>query len=118
MSNMLVFSGCTELGSEVQAFRDRGHKVETCGIEGDVTYKMDIRNFHPDKNKHYFFMTFHPPCTKYSKANWRMGKFKDRIIDHSIVLACLRIVREAKPAYWMIENPMGAMRVFLGKPQC
>lgn len=112
---LTVFSGCTEYGSEVQAFVDRGHHVETCGLNGNVTYCQDIRTFHPDKK--YDFMTFHPDCTEFSKANWRLGKCKDREPDMSIVKACFRIVQEAKPRYWMIENPQGCLRYFIGRPQ-
>lgn len=116
MKRLRVFSGCTEYGSEVQAFIDRGHIVETCGISGDVTYLQDIRTFHPAK-KHYDFMSFHPDCSQFSKANWRLGKCKDRNPDLSVVEACFRIVNEAKPTYWMIENPTGCLRHYIGRPQ-
>lgn len=114
MSKLKVFSGCTEFGSEVQAFKDRGHDVTTLGIEGEVDILMDIRDF--STNKHYDFMSFHPPCTEFSKANWRSGPCKNRTPDMSIVNACFRIVQEAKPTYWMIENPVGCLRYFIGKP--
>jgi len=110
-----VFSGCTEFGSEVAAFKDRGHDVETCGLSGDVTYLQDIREFHPDK--HYDFMSFHPDCKEFSKANWRAGKCRDRTPDMSVVNACFRIVHEAKPRFWVIENPQGCLRHFIGRPQ-
>ena len=113
-----IFSGCTEFGSEVQAFRDRGHNIITLGIEGDVDIKKDIRDVHFYHPKGYYdFMTFHPPCTEFSKANWRAGKCKDRTPDMSIVEACFRIVKEAKPKFWMIENPQGCLRHFIGRPQ-
>ena len=110
-----VFSGCTQYGSEVQAFKDRGHNVALLGLEGDVDFKMDIRDFHT--NGQYDFMTFHPPCTEFSKANWRLGKCKDRTPDLSIVEACFRIVQESNPTFWMIENPQGCLRYFVGRPQ-
>ena len=110
-----VFSGCTEYGSEVQAFKDRGHSVTTLGLDGDVDIQIDIRDF--STTEHYDFMTFHPPCTEFSKANWRLGKCKNRKPDMSIVEACFRIVKEAKPIYWMIENPQGCLRHFIGRPQ-
>lgn len=119
MKKLKVFSGCTEYGSEVQAFKDRGHNVTTVGLSGDVSIQSDIRqflDFHYD-NEHYDFMTFHPPCTEFSKANWRAGKCKDRKPDMSIVEACFRIVEVAKPTYWMIENPQGCLRHFIGRPQ-
>jgi hypothetical protein len=115
MVKLNVFSGCTEFGSEVQAFKDRGHQVTTLGIDGDVDIKLDIRDFHT--TEHYDFMTLHPPCTEFSIANWRLGKCKDRTPDMSIVEACFRIVSEAKPTFWMIENPRGCLRHFIGRPQ-
>ena len=119
MNKLKVFSGCTEFGSEVQAFKDRGHDVTTLGLDGDVNIKADIRHFldYYYDNEHYDFMTFHPPCTEFSKANWRLGKCKDRNPDMSIVKACFRIVQEAKPTFWMIENPQGCLRYFIGRPQ-
>ena len=110
-----VFSGCTQYGSEVSAFADREHSVTLLGLEGDVDLRMDIRDFHT--TEHYDFMTFHPPCTEFSKANWRLGACKKRTPDMSIVKACFRIVDEAKPTYWMIENPQGCLRYFIGRPQ-
>ena len=115
ITKLKVFSGCTEYGSEVQAFKERGHDITTVGLCGDVDIIPDIRDFHT--TEHYDFMTFHPPCTEFSKANWRLGKCKDRTPDMSIVEACFRIVQEAKPTYWMIENPQGCLRHFIGRPQ-
>ena len=113
-----IFSGCTEYGSEVQAFKDRNHNVVTLGMYGDVDIKKDIRDVHFYHCIGYYdFMTFHPPCTEFSIANWRLGKCKDRTPDMSIVNACFRIVQEAKPKYWMIENPQGCLRHFIGRPQ-
>jgi len=115
MKTLKVFSGCTEYGSEVHAFKDRSHDVTLLGLEGDVDIKIDIRDYHT--TEHYDFMTFHPPCTEFSIANWRAGRCKDRTPDMSIVEACFRIVKEAKPTFWTIENPQGCLRHFIGQPQ-
>ena len=114
MKRLRVFDGCTEFGSETQAFRDRGHEVVTLGMEGDVDIKCDIRQFHTDE--HYDFMILHPPCTEFSLANYRLGACKNRNPDMSIVDACFRLVRESMPDYWLIENPKGCLRYFIGKP--
>ena len=109
---MKIFDGCTEFGSESAAFKNRGHDVTTLGLEGDVNIKMDIRDFHT--KDHYDFMWFSPPCTEFSIA---IGKrCKDREVDLSIVKACFNIVEDAKPTYWIIENPRGCLRHFIGKP--
>lgn len=112
---MRVLDLCTEFGSETAAFRDRGHEVETLGICGDVTYLQDVRTFLPTKK--YDFISAHPPCTEFSIANSRARKCKDRKPDLSIVEACFRIVHDAKPGFWMIENPRGCLRHFIGRPQ-
>lgn len=109
---MKIFDGCTEFGSETKAFRDRGHDVTTLGLEGDVDIKKDIRDFYT--REHYDFMWFSPPCTEFSIAIGK--KCKDREVDLSIVEACFRIVEDTKPAYWIIENPRGCLRYFIGKP--
>jgi len=117
MKRLSVFSGCTEFGSEVQAFRDRGHNVTTLGIEGDVDIQCDIRQYFPSVDDHYDFVSLHPPCTEFSIADWRKGACKDRTPDMSIVWACFRIIDTLKPRYWMIENPRGCLRHFIGRPQ-
>lgn len=114
MKRLKVFSGCTEFGSEVQAFKDRGHDETTLGLDGDVDIKKDIREFHTSDN--YDFMVFHPPCTEFSIANYRLGACKNRTPDLSIVEACFRVVEECRPEYWIIENPRGCLRYFIGKP--
>lgn len=113
---MRVLSLCTEYGSEVQAFKDRGHEVELLGLVGEnLNYRQDVRTFHP--TKYYDFITAHPDCKQFSKANWRAGKCKDRKPDMSIVQACQRIIKEANPRWHMIENPQGCLRHFIGRPQ-
>ena len=113
MKRLKIFSGCTEFGSEVQAFKDRGHDVTTLGLEGDVDIKIDIRDFYT--NNHYDFMTFHPPCTCFSIAavryHWTDGYPNTETIEAmDVVKACIKIIQVARPTYWMIENPRGMLR--------
>lgn len=111
---MNVFDGCTEFGSETEAFKDRGHDVTTLGLEGGVDIKMDIRDFHTIE--YYDFMWFSPPCNCFSIASVR-HHWKDKTTPNpetlealNVVKACIRIIEEAKPRYWMIENPVGMLR--------
>jgi hypothetical protein len=113
-----IFAGCTEFGSEVQAFKDRGHEIITLGIDGDVTIKFDIRKYFPSINDKYDFMWFSPPCDQFSIAGvrWR-GSCKKNKNDMSIVDACFRIVNTCKPKYWIIENPAYGLRQIIGHPK-
>lgn len=114
---MRIFDGCTSLCSETKAFLDRGHEVVSLGIEGDVTIQCDIREYFPSRDDHYDFMWFSPPCTEFSIADWRKGKCKDRMPDMSIINACFRIIQTCQPRYWLIENPVGCLRHYIGMPQ-
>jgi len=114
---MRVLDLCTEFGSETAAFRDRGHEVIMLGIEGNVDIKCDVRQYYPSIDDKYDVVFFHPPCTEFSLANYMLGACKDRHPDMSIVWAGLRIIETLQPQYWIMENPRGCMRYFIGKPQ-
>lgn len=59
-----------------------------------------------------------PPCTEFSvlncKAENRTRNFESGM---EIVNACLRIITQAKPTWWALENPRGHLRDFLGTPK-
>ena len=117
MMDMRVLDLCTEFGSETAAFRDRGHEVIMLGIEGNVDIKCDVRQYFPHIDDIYDFIIAHPPCTEFSLANYRLGACKDRHPDMSIVDACFRIISTLNPRFWILENPRGCLRQFIGRPQ-
>ena len=61
-----------------------------------------------------------PPCTMFSLARTRAKKPRDFNEGMETVEACLRIIWEVRKrqtlAFWALENPMGYLRQFLGKP--
>ena len=60
-----------------------------------------------------------PPCNQFSLA--RNGHEKrsprDLVRGMEVVNACLRIVQQARPAWWALENPVGLLSRFLGTPR-
>ncbi len=112
---MKVLDLCAGTGSATQAFRDRGHEVTTLDIDGGgcVDIRCDIREWYP-QNRHFDFIWASPPCTEFSIA--KGIPYADRKPDLSIVQACVRIIEEIKPTFWIMENPRGALRHFIGKP--
>ena len=61
-----------------------------------------------------------PPCTEFasSGARWWEGKGQAALLDAlAIVDACLRIVTVHRPLWWVIENPIGRLRDYLGEPR-
>lgn len=121
-----LFAGTRSIG---KAFEERGHEVfsvewnkdfENIDLYkdiGELTAQEVLDKFgHPD----VVWMSY--DCTSYSiagishhrKKNPKTGnldpisdyaKFCDRINQH-----CLDLVRELKPTYWFIENPVGGLR--------
>ena len=61
-----------------------------------------------------------PPCTMFSLARTRAKKPRDFREGMEVVEACLRLIWEVRKrgelAFWALENPMGYLRQFLGKP--
>ena len=62
-----------------------------------------------------------PPCTEFSLARQKNRHMKeapvrDYLLGISTVDACLRIIMTCQPTWWALENPVGLLRKFLGKP--
>lgn len=63
-----------------------------------------------------------PPCTHFSKANWRINRSnRDFREGMKCVRACLDIIWTVQESgaplkFWAIENPLGYLYNFLGKP--
>ena len=60
-----------------------------------------------------------PPCTTFagSGARWWKGKGESDLLGGlSVVDACLRVVTLCQPEWWVLENPVGRLRRFLGPP--
>ncbi len=60
-----------------------------------------------------------PPCTHLSGsgARWWAGKGQVALIEAlAVVDACLRFIYATKPTFWALENPVGRLVRYLGKP--
>lgn len=62
-----------------------------------------------------------PPCTDFTIACNRLWKQKDsdgRTANSlSIVYSILDIIKKCKPNFYVIENPIGRLKNYLGKPK-
>jgi hypothetical protein len=61
-----------------------------------------------------------PPCTQFagSGARWWKKKGKDAIREGlAYVDACSRIVALYNPSFWLVENPVGRLKRWYGKPR-
>lgn len=57
-----------------------------------------------------------PPCTEFSMVrNHSIGHDFDSALQ--VVNACLKIIDFVKPKFWALENPIGHLTKFLGRPK-
>lgn len=74
----------------------------------------------PLKIKDIYGILASPVCTMFSLARTKAKTPRDFRKGMELVIACLNIIWECrydhKLAFWAMENPMGILRQFLGRP--
>jgi len=116
---LLMLDLCSGLGGASQAMIDRGWNVIRIDNNPDFNPDIiaDVRNWswngvRPD------LVWASPPCTEFSRNS--MPWFIKQEPDMSIVRACIRIIKQSEPIYWVIENVRGAVPYFeniIGRPR-
>lgn len=108
---------CLELCCGTQSFskvaREYGHECDT--VDTDPAFSPTILGDVRDMTGlfaegQYDFVWASPPCTGYSIANRKPIEERDMDKWDGIARACLQIIRQINPRYWIIENPMGLLR--------
>jgi len=105
----IILHLCADLGSDSYPYQlDQKYKVILVGEKEDVrnfSYKGEVQG-----------IIANPVCTELSTAK---GFHKECDIDKGMILvdACIRIIQECKPKWWVLENPAnGRLKEMLGKP--
>lgn len=87
-------------------------------VEGAIL--EDVRTWVPPKDLEVHGILAAPPCTHLavSGARWWKDKGESALQEAlSIVDACLRLVARYEPEWWALENPVGRLTSYLGKPR-
>lgn len=105
----IILHLCADIGSDSKPYRDAGYDVRCIGKD------IGVENYHPPEN--VYGIIANPVCTEFSIAR-SGGKPKDPEKGMFLVRHCQRIIEEATPNFWVIENPAtGALKYFLGEPK-
>lgn len=113
--NNIILDLCSGTGSWSLPYRQAGYDV----IPVDIQSGDDVRLFKPPM-KNVIGVICAPPCTDLASSGalyWERKGEKSLLEALSIVDACLRIVIVSKPEWWALENPIGRLRNYLGKPK-
>jgi len=109
--DLIVLDLCGGTGSWSKPFSDAGYDVR------NITLPVyDVRTYRPPP--HVFGILAAPPCTEFAVSGARWWKLKPPELlakALEVVWACQRIIEEAKPAWWALENPVGRLPRYIGK---
>ncbi len=115
-SNKIILDLCGGTGSWSAPYKEAGYTVKI--IDPLVTGYNDVRVFafsQFEKGVHGVLAA--PPCTEFSSsgARWWFDKGPEALTNAlSVVDACLRIITFSNPVWWVLENPVGRLRTYLG----
>lgn len=109
-----ILSLCDFTGTWAQPYADMGYNVELI----DIKHGKDARL---TEFQEVYGILAAPPCTHFTVSGAQYWKQKDKdgrtIEALSIVDACIRLAMVTNPKFWVIENPTGRLRKWLGPPQ-
>ncbi len=105
----IILHLCADTGSDTKPYQDDPeYEVILVGS------KIGVENYTPPPN--VYGIIANPVCTEFSTAR-STGKARNPDEGMQIVKECLRIIEQAQPKFWVIENPAkGVLKNYLGNP--
>lgn len=104
----IILHLCADTGSDSRPYRDAGYEVILVGSA------IGVENYHPPAGVRGVIAN--PVCVEFSTAR-SSGRARNPEAGMTLVRECQRIIAEAKPEWWVIENPAkGVLKEYLGKP--
>lgn len=109
MGKKLILHLCADIGSDSQPYREHPNYEVVC-----IGKDIGIENYCPTSE--VYGVIANPPCTEFSTAR-KDGKARSPEVGMRLVNECHRIILQANPTFFVIENPAkGALKSYLGKP--
>ncbi len=107
----IILDLCGGSGAWSAPYKAAGYDVRLITLP-----EHDVRLYQPPANVHGVLAA--PPCTVFASSGARWPRSDEDYRDGlSVVDACLRIAATCQPAWWAMENPIGRLVRWLGKPQ-
>jgi hypothetical protein len=111
---LTVLSLCDFTGNWSRPYRDAGYDVRQVDLKGGEDVRLFEALPYPLRG-----VLAAPPCTEFasSGARWWEEKGEQKLLDAlALVDACCRIILVHRPLWWVIENPIGRLKNWLGEP--
>ena len=113
VANRIILDLCGGTGAWSKPYAEKGYDVRNITLPD-----YDVRTYKSPKNVYGILAA--PPCTHFagSGARWWEGKGIEPLLRGlAIVDACMRIILISNPKFWVLENPVGRLVRYLGKPR-
>lgn len=110
----IILDLCGGTGSWSKPYQEAGYDVRLVTLPGE-----DVRLFRKPKERVYGVLAA-PPCDHFSVSGAQYWPAKDadgRTLEAlSIADACIRIINFNDPVFWVMENPVGRLKYWIGDP--
>ena len=109
----LILSLCDYTGNWPRYYKEAGYDVRLV----DLKHGCDVRLMKIPVKSVYGILAA-PICTVFASSGARWPRSDDDYREGlSLVDACLRLVPICRPKFWALENPVGKLVRWLGKPK-
>lgn len=114
LPDRIILDLCGGTGSWSAPYREAGYDVRLITMPDEDVRLMQV----PDEP--IWGILAAPPCTHFAGSGAQYWKAKDedgRTLEALAVAdACLRIIFSCKPKWWALENPVGRLIHYIGRP--
>lgn len=111
---MIILDLCGGTGSWSKPYTEAGYDVRIITLP-----ENDVRLFEVPEGRIHGILAA-PPCDHFSGSGAQYWPEKDSdgrtLSALSVVDACIRIIFACRPDWWVLENPVGRLRRWLGSP--
>jgi hypothetical protein len=105
----IILDLCGGTGAWSKPYKEAGYEVVNVTLP-----KYNVKSFVPIYPVYGILAA--PPCTMFSLARTTAKTPRNLKQGMEIVAACMRIIWLVHPKFWVMENPKGLLRQFMGKP--
>lgn len=109
----IILDLCGGTGSWSKPYKDAGYDVRVITLP-----EFDVLTYQPPRGVYGILAA--PTCTMFSLARTTAKTPRDFDGGMELVEACLKIIwqcrKQDRLQFWALENPMGLLRQFLGRP--
>lgn len=106
----IILDLCGGTGAWSKPYKEAGYDVRV------ITMPDDVRLYTPPKNVYGILAA--PPCTMFASSGARWARTNEQMLEAiGIADACARIILITKPKFWALENPIGKLQRWFGRPK-